>query len=511
MLLTNRRLRAALLAAASATLVAATLPAPEPLGIGDPLFPRLGNPGYDVLTYDLDFTYGGDNRKPLDAITKIDALATQRLQRINLDFTHGKVRSVEVNGAAARFATAGEDLVITPAAAVEDGSRMRITVSHTSDPTGNRGGWVRTSDGLAMTNQADAAHRVFPGNDHPADKAYFTIRITAPQRLTAVANGVQEGKARRGATTTWTYRTHHPMATELAQVSIGDSAVVRRQGPGGLPVRDVVPAADRQKLEPWLKKTPGQIGWMERQVGPYPFETYGVLIAGADTGFELETQTLSLFERALFTEPGYPEWYVDSVMVHELAHQWFGDSVSPRRWADLWLNEGHATWYEMRYAQEHAGKSMETRMREAYQQSDGWRAAGGPPASPKPPVEGQPISLFRPVMYDGSALVLYALRHEIGEEAFARLERDWVRIHRDGTATTTDFIELASSVAGRDLSSFFTAWLYRQKTPPMPGHPDWRSEAPANNQNAPRNRYAAPHRTPHGTGHTAPEQSVKPE
>ncbi|MEV6424379.1 M1 family metallopeptidase [Streptomyces sp. NPDC051662] len=511
MLLTNRRLRAALLAAASVTLVAATLPAPEPLGIGDPLFPRLGNPGYDVLSYDLDFTYGGDNRKPLDAITKIDAQTTQRLERINLDFTHGKVRSVEVNGAPARFATAGEDLVITPAAAIEDGSRMRITVSHTSDPTGDRGGWVRTTDGLAMTNQADAAHRVFPGNDHPADKAYFTFRITAPARLTAVANGVMDGRARAGAITTWTYRTRHPMATELAQVSIGNSAVVRRQGPGGLPVRDVVPAADRQKLEPWLKKTPDQIGWMERQVGPYPFENYGVLVASADTGFELETQTLSLFERALFTEPGYPAWYVDSVMVHELAHQWFGDSVSPRRWSDLWLNEGHATWYEMRYAQEHAGKSMETRMRDAYRQSNGWRAAGGPPADPKPPVEGQPISLFRPVMYDGSALVLYALRHEIGEAAFARLERDWVRIHRDGTATTTDFIELASSTAGRDLSAFFKAWLYRQKTPPMPGHPDWRSEAPAGNHNAPRNRHAAPHRMPHGTGDTVREQSVKPE
>ncbi|NUK56359.1 M1 family metallopeptidase [Streptomyces lunaelactis] len=477
----RRRLRAALLAAASATLVAAALPSPAPLGIGDALFPHLGNPGYDVLAYDIAFTYGGSNSEPLDAVTKIDARVTQRLDSVNLDFTHGTVRTVEVNGLPAEFATAGEDLVVTPPDAVEEGSRLRITVTHTSDPRGTRDdeGWVRTSDGLVMANQADAAHRVFPSNDHPADKAYFTFRITAPSELTAVANGVRMAKAQAGSTTTWAYRTSHPMATELAQVSIGRSAVVRRVGPHGLPVRDVVPAADRTKLEPWLRKTPGHLEWMEQQVGPYPFETYGVLIADADTGYELETQTLSLFERSIFTSGAYPEWYVESIMVHELAHQWFGNSVSPRTWSDLWLNEGHASWYEAMYAEEKAHQSLELRMRDAYKQSDNWRAAGGPPAAPKPPTAGQKISLFRPVVYDGSSLVLYALRQTIGKEAFGRLERAWVSGYRDGTATTADFAALASRIAGRDLSVFFKAWLYGERTPPMPGHADWRSKAVA--------------------------------
>ncbi|WP_334663018.1 M1 family metallopeptidase [Streptomyces cyaneofuscatus] len=477
----SRRLRAALLATASLTLVAAALPDPEPLGIGDRLFPELGNPGYDVLSYDIAFTYHGSNTKPLDAVTKIRARTTAPLERINLDFARGTVQGVEVDGRAADFGSKNEDLVIQAPRRLPAGAPLNITVRHTSDPSGTsgNGGWIRTADGLAMANQADAAHRVFPSNDHPSDKAHFTFRITAPKDLTAVAGGLPAGHTRNGATTTWTYRTQHPMATELAQVSIGRSHVHHHTGPHGLPLRDVVPAADREKLEPWLKKTPAQLEWMERRVGRYPFETYGVLVADSRIGFALETQTISLFGRSLFTEPAYPEWYVDSVMVHELAHQWFGNSVSPASWSDLWINEGHASWYEALYAEENGGATLERRMREAYKISDGWRADGGPPARPDTPAEGEKLSLFRPVVYDGSALVLYALRQEIGAAAFDRLQRAWVRIHRDGTATTADFTRLASGIAGRDLTPFFEEWLYGKKTPAMPGHPDWRAAEPA--------------------------------
>ncbi|MFF7403921.1 M1 family metallopeptidase [Streptomyces murinus] len=500
---TAPRRKAVLLASAASVcslcLLGAAAP-PVPLGIGDRLYPTLGNPGYDVASYDVDLTYPGANDKPLQAVTTIDAWATADLDRLNLDFARGTVRSVEVDGVPADFQSAGEDLVVTPVQPLRRGDWVRITVRHTSDPrpTGDQkgdGGWVPTTDGLVMANQADAAHLVFPCNDHPSDKAMFTFRVTAPNAYTVVANGLPTGSRRTGSSTTWTYRTEHPMATELAQVSIGRSDVPRREGPHGLPLRDVVPSADRKTLEPWLAKTPDQIAWMEGKVGPYPFETYGVIMANATTGFELETQTLSLFEKKLFTEPAYPKWYVESVMVHELSHQWFGDSVSPASWSDVWLNEGHATWYEALYAEEKGHQPMIDRMKAAYAASDGWRASGGPPARPKLPAPGQKISIFRPSVYDGAALALYALRQEIGRPAFERLERLWVRDHRDANASTDDYIALASEVAGRDLSGFLHDWLYGEKTPPMPGHPDWKpADPPAKSAKSPKAAKRPAHR-----------------
>lgn len=468
----------AVVVCAVTALLGAGLPAPEPLGVGDRLFPHLGNPGYDVRAYDISFRYGGANSEPLQTRTVIEADVTAQdgLPRFNLDFTSGEVRSVRVGGRSARFERAGEDLVVTPSETVRKGERMRIVVRHTS-PTraAADGGWVRTRDGLAMANQPDAAHHVFPGNDHPSDKARFTFHVTAPSELTVVAGGRLQSRTRRGENTRWTYRVARPMATELAQVSIGRSHVRRAKGPHGLPLRDVMPAGDREKLRPWLEKTPGQMKWLERKLGRYPFETYGLLIADARTGFAMETQTLSLFEKNLFTSRSLPSWHKEAVMVHELAHQWLGNSVTPRTWDDLWLNEGHATWYEWLYGAERGGPSLTARAREAYKKSDGWRKRHGPPAKLRAVDPGNRTDIFRKSVYDGSAVALYALRKKIGKEDFARLQREWVTQHSDGNATTADFVRLAGAVAKKDLSGFLKDWLYGKKTPPMPGHPKWRS------------------------------------
>lgn len=477
-------------ALAGSVVPAAAVAAPGAPGIGDVLFPLLGNGGYDVDHYDLSIDYQPATRTFV-ARTVIEAHATQALSRFDLDFAGHTVRAVTVDGRASGFTRNGQELVVTPARYVGTGRRFRVEVAYTGTPTpspdgAQQRGWLLTDDGGFFTApQPVTAHSIFPSNDHPSDKATLSTHLTAPDGWTAAANGVLTGRTRRAGATTWTFAQREPIATELVQLTVGHYAIVHDAARPGLPLRSVVPTADAERLRPVLASTKDQLAWLERRLGRYPFATYGALGVDADITFALETQTLTVFNVNWLTGDGYPEsvfWWRDLMMAHELAHQWFGDSVSPRHWSDAWLSEGPATWYGYLYAAPLGGKDFDTIARMMYEGAeddtypepfDGDQALRdefGPPAAP---VSG--ATLFRLNIYHGGMLTLYALRQEIGGHAFDRLMRTWVTEHRDGTATTAQFIHAASRTAGRDLTGFLTAWLYGPTTPPMPGHPDWRA------------------------------------
>ncbi|MDT3400611.1 M1 family metallopeptidase, partial [Streptomyces sp. B1866] len=384
-------------------------------GLGDPVYPTLGNTGYRVSAYHLDVTYRPDTRL-VDAVVTVSARATEYLTRLSLDAGAAlDIREVALDGRPAAYERQGDKLVITPARRVPRRGRLAVRIAYTADPRALAfpyNGWVPTPDGFAVAGQPNLAHTVFPCNDHPSDKAYFAFRITVPDGLKGVASGTPVSQESTGdGTTTFAYRSRDPIATEVVQLSVGDYTVVERQGPGGLPLRDVVPVARAQALEPALALTAGQLAWLEARLGAYPFETYGILPANTDdpqafdfTG--LETQTLTLYK------PNYllqPENKIGSHMMHELTHTWFGNLVSPATWADLWLNEGHADYYGLLYRYERGWPdslgltSMEARMKDVYARGDQWRHDSGPVAAPTAE------NLFDAQRYTGGTLVLYAL------------------------------------------------------------------------------------------------------
>ncbi|WP_079031861.1 M1 family metallopeptidase [Streptomyces specialis] len=446
--------------------------------LGDPVYPTLGNTGYQVSAYVLDFTYRPDT-KLVDAVVIVAARATQNLERFSLDSGATlTVHSVHVGGRTAEFEQQADKLLITPRRCVTKNSRMNVRIKYTADPGAlpfPTNGWVPTPDGFAVAGQPNLAHTVFPCNDHPTDKADFTFRITVPDGLEGVASGTLVSKESAGGSTTFTYHSRDPIATEVIQISAGDYTVVERQGPSGLRLRDVVPVARAQALEPALALTAGQLSWLEARLGAYPFETYGILPANTDdpNAFDftgLETQTLTIYK------PNYllqQESKIGSHMMHELVHTWFGNLVSPATWADLWLNEGHADYYGLLYRYERGWPdslgmtTMEARMRDVYSRGDQWRHDSGPVASPTAE------NLFDAQRYTGGVLVLYALWNLVGEEVFMRIEHAFLDRFRNSSASTADFIAVASEASGQDLTGFLTEWLYGTTTPRMPGHPDW--------------------------------------
>jgi aminopeptidase N len=325
---------------------------------------------------------------------------------------------------------------------------------------------VPTADGTVLYPQPNGAKMIFPANDHPSLRAPVTFRITTPPGLSAVANGRLVERVRRpDGRVRWTYDSEQPVAAQLVQVAIGKFVFVESTGPHGLPVRDVVPGGLVADTEAYRSLTPEHLAWLERRLGPYPFRRYGVLVGDTDLPVALETQSLSLVPRDDLLGDRVD---AERNLVHELTHHWTGDSVAIRRWSDLWLSEGHARFYERLYSEAHGGDSIESAMRAAYEQHDQWRHDEGAPAEPR-----TEAALFKQVRYDGSALVLYALREKVGEGTFEKIERSWVTKYQGRVAGTQDFVALASEAAGEDLKPFLTPWLYGDRTPPMPGHPDW--------------------------------------
>ena len=463
---------------------AAAPPHPGTPDAGDVVFPLLGNGGYTPRRYVLDLTYRADTRVLEGTVTML-ALAAQPLSRFDLDSAGPAIGGVRVDGRRASFEQLGEKLTITPPAPIANHAGFEVAVDFSVDPRERPGGgapapnlptgFIPTDDGFVLAGQPNTMHTVFPCDDHPSDKAEFVFHLTVPDGLTAVANGVLAGSTGAGGRTTFTYRPRDPIAPELVQIAIGDDAVVDGTGPGGLPLRSVVPRDEVALLRPAIDAVPSHLAFLEDLLGPYPFDTYGVLASRATFGFSLETQTMSLFQDALLARITTPARA--AVMVHELAHQWFGDSVAPRTWSDIWLNEGQATWYEYLWRAANAGLALDQLMLALYSQGDVFRQQYGPVA--RPPT---PKVLFAQQRYGGGALVLYALRQVVGAETFQEIERAWVARHRNGVAGTADFIDLAAQLSGDppvpvagapDLRAYLADWLLGSRTPPMAGHPDW--------------------------------------
>ncbi|HWS33967.1 MAG TPA: M1 family metallopeptidase [Actinoplanes sp.] len=462
---------------------AAAAAKPGSAGLGDRLYPRLGNGGYDVTNYNLRLLHPAKNpNQQVSGSVTISAVATQSLSRFNLDFAGNSVGAVWVNGKPAKFARSGEELVITPASYLPKGKAFRVAVNNfTATPvsatSGEPEGFIATRDGTVLAGQPDTAHNLFPSNDHPRDKARYTISVTVPAGWKAVASGKHVKTSTAGGYTTSTYREAKPMASELAQIVAGDFVVQNRAAVGGVPIRDVFPRRLASKLSGKAAVERKQMAWLTKKAGPYPFENYGSLVIEADLGFALETQTLSLYDTNVF---GLPSYVLNPIMAHELAHQWYGNSVAPAVWSDVWLNEGHATWYELLYASDtktfkkYTGfANREAYFKAVYRLGDRFRTQYGPVAKPK---NAKSVwNVFNPNVYDGGALVLYALQQKIGAKKFAKLEKEWAKKYRGKSASSAQFIALASKVAGQNLKPFLTKWLYGKKTPAMPGHSSWKA------------------------------------
>ncbi|MFF3216529.1 M1 family metallopeptidase [Streptomyces sp. NPDC002886] len=439
---------------------------PGASGVRDPYFPKAGNGGYQVEHYSLDLDYDpADGR--LHATAVITARAEQGLSSFNLDLSGLQVEGVSVQGAGARFNRSGNELTVRPAEDLERGEVFRTEVDYSgrpkavTDPDGSREGWIVTPGGKGAVGVGEPVGSMawFPGNHHPSDKATYDITVTVPRGYEAVSNGELRSRTEEDdGRTVFAWHSAEPMASYLATVAVGKFAVTTGRTASGIPVYTAVSPGEAKASGAALARLPEMVEWGIGRFGPYPFSATGAIVLPAHSlGYALETQTRPVF-------PGAPD--SEELVVHELAHQWFGDSVSPKSWKDMWLNEGFATYAQWLWTEDHGGPSAQEHF-DAYLAGDtrvdaeagsDWGAF--PPAAPRSPKEisGSPV-------YGRGAMVLQRIRQEVGDAKFFALVRGWAADHRHGNASTADFTAYAEEKTGRDLTEVWDVWLYGKDSP----------------------------------------------
>jgi aminopeptidase N len=427
----------------------------------DPYLPDHGDAGYHVEHYDLELDYRIGAAR-LSGRAKITAVARDTLSRFTLDLGAFKVARVLVNGKATRFVHRGHKLTVHPPARIAAGRAFSVEVRYVGSPEPIRSrhwgdvGWDLLEDGVLVASQPVGAPSWYPCNDHPSDKATYRIAVTTASPYHVVANGnLIDGRV-GASTTTWVYEQPEPMAPYLATVQIGRYEVVEHADDKVL-VRAVLPSRLASGFAYDFGRQADMIVAFERMFGPYPFGSYTVVVTDDDLDIPVEAQSLSIFGANHVDGRRGSEHLV----AHELAHQWFGNSLTVADWRHIWLNEGMATYSEWLWSQASGGRTADQLARAAW-----LRLA----ELPQDIVLADPgvQRMFDDRVYQRGALAVHAIRLRLGEAAFFTMLREWVSSNKYGTVTTDAFTSLVQSHSPRPLTEDFTAWLYQTRLPDLP-------------------------------------------
>lgn len=450
------------LTSAAAAGCLAALAATPALAI-DEFFPTFGNSGYDVRTYDVALDVD-PVKNTLSAVARIDLVAERPLGAFAMDLAGLTVSRVTIDGVAAAFSQADDKLRITAPFPIRRGNAVQVTVTYAGkpkpiqDPTAPGDpdyvlGWQHDRSAIYAVSEPVGASTFYPANDEPTDRATFRFAITVDSPFTAVANGDLKGVAVRGNRRTFTWVMNQPMTTWLATVHVNRFRQSTVYTADHKPIRVFsAPGAPASDATGFLKAKP-MIAWLEPLIGPYPFAAYGsVTVDDPALYYALENQGMSTFPSGASDE---------EIVVHELAHQWFGDSVSVAAWRDLWLAEGFATYVEVLWPHRNDAAGFDAAMAALYRSAKASKLKGA--------VVDAPEDIFSDRTYVRGALALYALRQTVGDDTFFKILRSWTNWFRNSSVTSQDFIETAVFVAGDpSLRTALTAWLYEDALPALP-------------------------------------------
>jgi aminopeptidase N len=425
-------------------------------GAGDSYYPQDGNGGYDVADYNLKVTYVPATHQ-LTGVQDIAARATQSLSSFNLDLRGLTVDTIQVDGRGAKFSRSGDhELTITPSRSLRRGQDFKVKISYhgvpapIDDPSLGNNGWQYAQAGGAFAaGEPKSATTWYPVNDTPLDKATFHLAITVPDEWGVIANGRERGtfKAPGGTTHVWAEET--PIVPYMTTVAIDKWTFDRQKRKDGTPIVSAFAPGVPDSTKQAEARLPEILDFLESKFGKYPIDAAGGIFLNEQIGFSLETMS----------RPIYSAGWAGTVptIVHENAHQWYGDSVAVDHWRDVCMNECFASYATWLWDEAKEGVDLDK------QYANDVKTASAGFWNGKLYDMG-PGNEFTYV-YSKGPVMLHALRNYIGQSAFDRVLKTWPSLHRGGNASMQDFQRYTESVAHKNLKGFFDAWVYGSGKP----------------------------------------------
>lgn len=426
--------------------------------IVDPYIPGRGNDGYTVVRYDLDLDYGvAANR--LDGVARIRIRLDDRRPTIAFDLVGLRATKVVVDGAAARHRHAGGKLHVALPEGVAPGREAVLEVRYGGNPKPARSpwglvGWEELTDGVLVAGQPSGAATWFPCNDVAAAKAPIGVSVTTGSAYRVVANGELRERRTGASTTRWSYEQAEPTSPYLVSVHIGRYVEHAREHTH-VPVRAYVAREHTAAYQRAFRRQVEMIDTFVDLFGPYPFEAgYAIVVCPEPLDVPLEAQGQAVFGT------NHLDGSHERLIAHELAHQWFGNSVTAARWSDIWLHEGFACYAEWLWSERSGGPSAAEHARLHHQRL---RALPQDLLLADP----GPADMFDDRVYKRGALTLHAVRCAIGDNRFFDLLPAWAQGNAHATVTAEEFERAVIDIGGRACGSIFDAWLRGLPLPPL--------------------------------------------
>lgn len=434
------------------------------------------------LHYDVSLSFN-------DAMTEISSARTEvtlrvlrpKVTKIDFDFGEMPITSVTVSGKPARYQRTSDTLDVLLPGVARNGDQLKIAINYHGKP---KDGLVFAKDrdgkpSATGDNWPNRVHHWIPALDHPSAKAAVVFNVAAPQQYQVIANGKSVSVTRGVGFSLWRFEEKKAIPPYCMIVAVNQGAIINSPDKSITNLFYNVPHGDAEYAPKGFSPAAPSLAFFSQTIAPYPYEKLALIVGATQFG-GMENSSAIVFASTIFSPRpnekmsarfGIPQ-RIESLVAHEIAHQWFGDSVTQSTWADLWLSEGFATYFAALFIQKHDGEeAFREYMRGAAQRYFAYEKQTNTPIHD---TQTQDLmKLLNQNNYEKGAWILHMLRKRLDDEAFFQGLRNFYNAHREGNATTEDLRSALEKSSGKNLRAFFARWIYGS------GHPvyEWSSQA----------------------------------